>query len=481
MAPEPYVMCGGAAGGGKSAMGRWDLILAGLEVPMMPMLLLRRTLTELRDTHILTERGDGFSQLPASLGSWNGTEKVFTLPNKSYIRLGYCDNDKDIGQYLSTAWGRVFLDEGSQFTPWQVTMLDTRIRSSQGVRTSFRIGSNPGGPLHQYLRDRFIDQTGTRDGTPYDPEEWRFIPARLDDNPYLPPEYAAKLDKLPPQERAMYREGRWDLPMGNLFEELNVTTHQVPCDGNPMLKTRRVVCADWGWTAPAPALWVETDQGLQDAPYSRVYREWVPTKTIPAEWAKEVVRLSTRPDGEMEIEAVILDSAAFDPRQDGGPSMAEQMIPTFRKAGIRLVPSVKGPGSIERGVQLLHTYFWTNNGTLRPLLTIGSNCPQTWNALVTIQRGDATKGQDVDLPAPKQPQTHVADCLRYWCSSRPRPAEVSLEERVQLDAEYQNLAADPASQMMLWRQRKESAKFKGQVIVAKPVKIPKQRRTGWGR
>src|SRR5687768_2103117 len=66
-APERWCLFGGAAGGTKSHGGRWDLILAGLEHPGLPMLLLRQNLTELRDTHILTATGDGLSQLPQAL------------------------------------------------------------------------------------------------------------------------------------------------------------------------------------------------------------------------------------------------------------------------------------------------------------------------------------------------------------------------------------------------------------------------------
>lgn len=481
---ERWTLMGGAAGGSKSHAGRWDLLLAGLEAPGMPMLLLRRTLKELENTHITNASGTGLAQLPSSLGTWHAQAKRFTLANGAYIQCGYCDNDADFAQYLSTEWGRVFVDEASQFTPFQMVMLNTRVRlpTTMPFRVQMRLGSNPGGPLHQFLRERFVDRTGTTDGTPYDPTQYRFIPARVHDNPYQTQEYIDELLKLPAQERAMYYDGTWDLPMGNLFAELTTSHHRVPCAG-PWDRSRRVVVADWGWTAPAPAIWVETDQGLGGVSYSRAYREWVPTQTIPQEWAKEVVRLSTLPDGSVEIEAVILDSAAFDPRQDGGPSMAEQMLPTFRQAGVRLIPSVKGPGSIDRGIQLLHTYFWTGpDGTLRPLLTIGDTCPQTWNALVTIQRGDATKGQPTDLPAPRAPQTHIVDAIRYFVQSRPKPAEVPFDQRLRMDVELSALQ-NPMSQVAVYQHRKLEAKAKGQPVPIRgtPVKPPPKPRLPWAR
>lgn len=478
-AKEPWVLFGGAAGGTKSHGGRWDLILAGLEAPGMPMLLLRSNLTELRNTHILTESGTGLAQLPAALGIWKATEKQFVLPNGAYIQCGYCENEADFQQYLSTAWGRVFLDEGSQFTPWMVEMLDSRIRSAQGYRTRFGIGSNPGGPLHEFLKGCFLTKTGRRDGSGYDPAQYRFIPAKLADNPYYGDDYRQKLDRLPPLERAMYLEGSWDLPMGNLFAELAPVTHFLPAGLTPWPGSRRVVCADWGWTALAPAIWVETDKGLHGAPFSRAYREWVPSQTVPSAWAEEVVRLS----GEEQVEVVILDSAAFDPKQDGGPTVAEQMMPVFRRAGIRLLPAVKGPGSIARGVQLLHTYFWTNEGQFRPLLTISQDCPRTWEALNTIQRGDATKHQDVDLPAPHSTQLHIVDSLRYWASSRPRVADLTLADRLEADETFKKALTDDATLHNLQRVRMAEALQRGEHIPPKapPLVFPKQTRQPWKR
>lgn len=483
---EPYVLYGGAAGGGKSRGLRWHGIMACLAYPNLNVLLLRRQSTELESTHIIKLR----SELPAELGRYNGSKHRVEFPNNSLLVLGHCNTDADFGSHLSSEWDCILIDEGGQFTPYMLTMFPSRLRTTKPIRTQLLIAANPGGPGHQYLKDRFKDKV-VRDETAatYVPSEWRFIPALATDNPYLDDEYIGKLEKLPPLERAMYLEGSWDLPYGNLFAELAAATHHPdPMPPNPAY--RHVVTADWGWDAPAPAVWWETDEALDDAPRSRAYREWFPDHTPPAVWAQGVLDRSptvTTPHGQrLLVEAVILDSAAWDNGQSGGPTVAEQMLPVFRRAGVRLVPANKGPGSIAQGVQLLHTYFHTYGGQVAPLLTVGQECPKLWDCLMTVQRGDPSRGQKIDEPAPKQSQLHGVDCARYFVMSRPRPADIPLAKRLAMDPTLTALAADPASQYAAWDARRkaeltDALKRGAPPPVAPGIAKPKQGRHPWNR
>ena len=66
---------GGARGGGKSWAMRRKLVLLALHAPGLNLLLLRRTLPELRENHLVP--------LLAELGGvavYNGTERVFRFP-----------------------------------------------------------------------------------------------------------------------------------------------------------------------------------------------------------------------------------------------------------------------------------------------------------------------------------------------------------------------------------------------------------------
>ena len=477
-AKEPYLLYGGAAGGGKSRALRWHAILLCLRHPGLRCLLLRRQSVELETTHILAIR----TEVPKEIATFS--DQWLKFGNGSVIRFGHCNTDSDFGAHLSSEWEVILLDEAGQFTPFMLTMFPSRLRTTTGLRVQYVLASNPGGPGHQWLKERFLDKR-VRDETArtYDPTQWRFIPAKVGDNTYLTDDYRARLDALPPLERAMYLDGSWDLPYGNLFAELQVGVHLVDRGGifgiDPVM--RHQVSADWGKSSSAPAVWWQVDDGLEDAIRMHAYQEWAPNETRPAAWARGVIdRSATTSDGTLLLERVTLDAAAFDAGQGFGPSPAEQMMPVFRQAGVRLVPSVKGPGSIRAGVDLLHTWFDTGNGAFAPAMTIDDACPGLWAALLTVQRGDATRGQDSRVPAPHQDQLHFVDAARYQVQGRPQPAAVTAARAHAADTTMRRLDPDPLSQLNVYRERAREAIRSGKQPppMAQSPKVP-QRRQPW--
>ena len=82
---------GGARGGGKSWAMRRKLVMLALRYPELNILLLRRTLPELRENHIIPLRRELYG-----IADFNTTERVFDFPNRSRIKLGYCDSSGDV-------------------------------------------------------------------------------------------------------------------------------------------------------------------------------------------------------------------------------------------------------------------------------------------------------------------------------------------------------------------------------------------------
>lgn len=314
--------------------------------------------------------------------------------------------------------------------------------------------------------------------------DWSLWTGDASDNPKISrTEFDALVGEYPPDSLELAQEVFARLVTtggGIVFSELREDIHMVPGGGPtmPWDHYQRVVVADWGWTNPAPALWIETDQALGGPPKSRVYREWWPTETLPAEWAKQVLRMS-EVEGGHEMEAVIID-AATQTTTDGGPTVYEQMAQVFRQAGVRLIPSEKGPHSIRHGTQLLHTYFWTGAG--QPLLTISQDCPRLWNELLALRRGDPKQraAENPDIPAPHQ-SDHGFDCLRYWAASRPKPAPVTAGQAELLDPDLVKAKGDLATQRMIWAQRAQEKRMQGKMVMAPPIKLPKQGRKPWQR
>ncbi|MFP3489710.1 hypothetical protein R0K20_19120, partial [Staphylococcus sp. SIMBA_130] len=81
--------------------------------------------------------------------------------------------------------------------------------------------SNPGGTGHVWVKGRFI----TEDGKIFDSEGKevkgrKFVPAKLDDNPYLDAEeYKETLKNLDPVERRRLEEGDWSVTEdGEMFK-----------------------------------------------------------------------------------------------------------------------------------------------------------------------------------------------------------------------------------------------------------------------
>ena len=295
------------------------------------------------------------------------------------------------------------------------------------------------------------------DGT-LDPD-WGVWHATAEDNPHIrADEWAKFVAGYDPDGLELAQEVYAQLVTasgGLLFGYLAVESHQPAAleTGGPTPGTRRVVSADWGWSDPAATLWIETDEATDGIAQSRVYREWWPTETLPAAWARAVVE---RSQGE-GIDLVLIDEAARARGQDGSPTIYEQMVGVFQAAGIRLATVPKGPDSIKNGVQLLHTYLWTGRGAYPPLLTISRDCPRLWTELRGLRRGDPLHNvhHDPNLPAPHQAD-HGTDALRYWAMSRPQPADVPAEERLRRQRLAQ-VAAPGRELLALQEQRAQQA------------------------
>lgn len=86
-----YTAYGGARGGGKSWAMRVKLVLLALRYDGIQILLLRRTLGELRENHIIPLR-----KMLTGIAPYSESRREFVFPNGARIRLGYCDGEQDV-------------------------------------------------------------------------------------------------------------------------------------------------------------------------------------------------------------------------------------------------------------------------------------------------------------------------------------------------------------------------------------------------
>lgn len=229
------VLWGGQAGPGKSHGARWWLYKRSLTVPEHQALLLRENWEQLEKTHLRAmER-----ELPA-LGA-KLVDRTAKFPNGSVIDCGHMNEAEAVGRYLSTEYGAIVPDEASLYpvdgngdTP--LAELSTRARKvytdveGKAVRPRFMPVSNPGGPSAAWLCDMFIDHVPDLERYPalrtqYDPADWAYIPARLEDNPYQDPEYARTLASVSKVRYEQLRHGNWHVFAGQFFSQWLPSVH----------------------------------------------------------------------------------------------------------------------------------------------------------------------------------------------------------------------------------------------------------------
>ncbi|MBO5870874.1 MAG: terminase family protein, partial [Clostridia bacterium] len=127
-----YTAYGGARGGGKSWAMRMKLILLALNYGGIQILLLRRTLAELRENHLLP-----MMSILKGVAKYSSVEKEFRFTNGSRIKLGYCDSENDVLQFQGQAYEVIGLEDATHFTEFQFLALTESNRLSGNMTEPF--------------------------------------------------------------------------------------------------------------------------------------------------------------------------------------------------------------------------------------------------------------------------------------------------------------------------------------------------------
>lgn len=200
--PELEVLYGGAAGGGKS-----DALLMGalqyVNQPGYAAILFRRTYQDLALPGALIDRAHEW--LDGTRARWRELDHSWTFPSGATVTFGYLQTEKDKYRYQSAAFQYIGFDELTQFTRSQYTFLFSRLRRLAGAEVPLRMrsASNPGGEGHDWVYRRLVNDKTKEPGTV-------FIPAKLQDNPYLDQEtYIASLANLDQVTKQQMLDGVW--------------------------------------------------------------------------------------------------------------------------------------------------------------------------------------------------------------------------------------------------------------------------------
>jgi hypothetical protein len=237
MRHSPYkrTLVAGAAGSTKSFGGRWCAYQQCLDVPGSQVLLLRCTFRQLEETHLKYMHGEAAAFVRNGIEAKYSGAPVMKMVIKhgpglpqSQISMGYCDDRRDIPQHLGPEWDLIIFEEANSFLPEALSEIAARDRGSFTAHRPAgepRDGrtlclANPGGRGSLFLVDHYIKRDPDPTEYPaYNAALHGFFPANLEDNPFLPPDYATTtLSGLTAARYQQMRFGRWDIVSGQFFE-----------------------------------------------------------------------------------------------------------------------------------------------------------------------------------------------------------------------------------------------------------------------
>src|SRR5260370_449257 len=233
-----YRLFGGAAGPGKTKALLWEAIRQAHKVDRCDTLLLRRTYPELESSLLAYFRRDVRREL---YKSYNESKHLVTWKNGSTTRFGYCRNENDVYQYQGAEFLFIGIDELTHFTLKQWQFLTSRNRCpkrvySDGKNAGKRIvpcmagATNPGNIGHAWVKALWVDHVpppGFERPELYDPNEYDFIRARMEDNPIYANDaaYRGTLEALPEHFRLAFLEGDCNVFAGQYFAVFDFGRH----------------------------------------------------------------------------------------------------------------------------------------------------------------------------------------------------------------------------------------------------------------
>jgi hypothetical protein len=400
-APERDVLYGGAAGGGKSYAMLIDPLRFAHRAAHRA-LILRRSMPELRE---LIDKSRELYPKAFPGCKYKEVEKLWNFPSGAKVEFGFLERDADVYRYQGQAYSWIGFDEITHLpTEFGWNYLASRLRTTDPEITPYmRCTANPGGVGATWVKKRYID--------PHPPNETfigadnlsrKFIPARLDDNPFLAEDgrYEEMLKALPPTQRKQLLEGNWDVNEGAAFTEFDIDVHVITPFELP-ISWERIKGIDYGYASESACVWGAVDPS--DGTLI-IYRELYQKNLTGQDLGERITQMELSDPYSVQG---VLDTAAWARTGTTGPTVGETLV----RAGHKLRRADKN--RIQGKIQI-HEYLKIQQSG-RPRLQIFNTCPNLIRELQSIPL-DKSNPEDVDTHAPD----HAYDALRYLIMSRPR-------------------------------------------------------------
>lgn len=345
-----------------------------------------------------------------------GNPAEIRFPSGAKIRTGHLGDKDAYEQYQGHEYQRVLIEELTQIPDEERYLkLIASCRSTvDGIDARVMCTTNPLGVGHVWVKQRFVDpaEPMTKFKDPKTGRTRIFIPGTLKDNPTLmqkDPDYAKYLDGLPDDLRKAWRDGSWDILVGQYFDNFSKELHTYdPNEVKLNPHWPRFLSIDWGYTAPMAVYWHAV------APEDRVYtyREWYQTGVLDTDAAKQIAEI-TKEAGE-KIEYAVGDPMSFPveiPHFKYGRTVAMRRCDIWSEYG---VPIVMGNNSRIAGWSRMREYMTPRDvgGYSKPLWQISRTCTNLIRELGGAIR-DEKRPEDVDSDC----SDHALDSARLFLFS----------------------------------------------------------------
>lgn len=176
---------------------------------------------------------EGFEQY---IESFDRQSLTVTLTNKSqfiFMAESY-DTDKELNRFRGLEINGAFIDEANEIQEVTFDKVIERSGSwfhSPGCPTKIVMTANPS---NNWLKERIYNKW--RDNNL--PNGIAYIPAKIYDNPHIPPDYYESLKMLPRYQYEVFVEGNWDLQLkigGEFYKCFELDKHVGVTAYNPEL------------------------------------------------------------------------------------------------------------------------------------------------------------------------------------------------------------------------------------------------------
>ena len=395
----------GGAGSGKSSVLLIDACRQ-MNQPDAKSVIFRRTTKELRQ--LIDYSFKIYKQLGAN---FRVQESCWEFPSGGKVFFSHMENEMDKYQHDGQEYSAgVYFDEITHFTESQYLYLHSRARSANPkVFPRIRCTGTPVGKHIDWVRRRFIENGGYK--IHKDPEtnlSRLYIPATLDDNPYLKLNDPAYESRLKLQGNKIYqalRFGDFSQIEGVCFPE--ISAHHIlpsykPTEGQIIIRG-----FDWGFTAPFATVWIAEDSDKNLI----VFKEWIGTKDgsnkglmMSADQVAQTIKSIE------EQNNINPHHAPSDPAIWGKQNVGDSIGEIFQNAGLLME---RANNDRLMGTQRLHMRLQINELTQKPKLFFTEDCKYTLQSLKNIM---------VDKRNPEVYDTagfdHPVDALRYAVMGR---------------------------------------------------------------